>query len=104
MYIADLTWFTPLPRTRGNTWIASSATAIPAIAGASTTRGNDGVNEGPSKVICVHSMANLKHTTTKPENMPMNTASNRKNRSSRSVKTACVHDCHRARNRVGSAR
>jgi len=51
MYIADLTWFTPLPRTRGNTWIASSATAIPAIAGASTTRGNDGDNEGPSKVI-----------------------------------------------------
>src|SRR3984957_15367584 len=103
MYMAALIWFTPLPRTRGNTWIASSATAIPAMAGASTTRGNDGDNDGPSNVIFVHSMASLEHTTGRQEKTPMSTASIRKNLSSRSVKTACIHDSHRARKRCGSA-
>ena len=31
------------------------------------TRGNDGDNDGPSSVICVHSIASLKHTTTRPK-------------------------------------
>src|SRR5271163_1018026 len=97
MYTADLIWFTPLVRTSGKTRIASTATTRPASVGASTTRGNDGASDGPSSMICVHSIANLKHTTASPEKTPISTASSRKNRSSRSVKIACVHDSQRAR-------
>src|ERR1700722_19558412 len=90
MYTADLVWFTPLPRTAGNTL------------GASTTRGNDGTSDDPSSSICVHSIASRKQTTASPLKIPISTASSRKKRSSRIVKTSCVQLSQRERTGGGA--
>src|ERR1700693_1224424 len=73
------------------------ATANPASVGAKITRGNEGEIDEPSSSICVHSIAMRKQTTARPEKTPISTARNRKNRSSRMVKTRFVQTSHRAR-------
>src|ERR1700693_244135 len=73
------------------------ATANPASVGAKITRGNVGEIDEPSSSICVHSIAIRKQTTARPESIPIKTARNKKNRSSRMVKTRFVQLSHIAR-------
>src|ERR1700685_3595472 len=70
------------------------ATANPASVGAKITRGNEGEIDEPSSSIWVHSIAMRKQTTAKPERIPIKTARNKKNRSSRMVKTRFVQTSH----------
>src|ERR1700722_3742608 len=71
-----------------------AATANPASVGAKITRGNVGDREDPSSSIWVHSIAMRKQTTARPERIPIKTARNKKNRSSRMVKTRFVQTSH----------
>src|SRR3954453_13717569 len=61
------------------------ATTKPVRAGTAISRQLWASGTGPSNHILLQSMANRKHTTASAENTPMNTASTRKNRSSRVV-------------------